>query len=214
MPIPYAERRRRRQVLLDALPPNLQGRIALRNVEAVSKLNSQAQIVLGEALDAGIKISAALSSLQAHPNAHLAELLQINDKITSKSHDKPSLTIAPRDEDLEDLTHLIQFCYPDMPNVTSEAMAGSQLMLGVLRIIQAQRECFSSQFGKTDFVIVVLCGLVQKNIEHLNQVVTSKRIYQEALAQSGVNWPKVHHYSGNFNLSKPLSKENNAQTPH
>ncbi len=88
-----------------------------------------------------------------------------------------------------ELTDLLAYCYPDMPRITAEAMAGSELMTGVLEIIRAQQACFAAPQTESDFVLVVLCGLALKTMECLDQLVSQKPVYHQALQQSGLHWP-------------------------
>jgi len=80
-------------------------------------------------------------------------------------------------------------CFPDMPQATAEAMAGSELLSEVLGIVHAQQVCFRSRHAQSDFVIVVLCGLALRNIAQLKQIIPKRTIYHQALQQSGVAWP-------------------------
>ena len=54
MPVPYAQRRQRRQQLAEKLHPSLREQIALRHIEAVSKFSPEVQSRLAEAIDAGV----------------------------------------------------------------------------------------------------------------------------------------------------------------
>jgi hypothetical protein len=68
-------------------------------------------------------------------------------------------------------------------------MAGSELMSGVRKIIHAEEACLTSPQAETDFVLVVLCGLIEKTRERLDRTISQKLIYRQALRQSGVHWP-------------------------
>ena len=191
MPVPYAQRRERRQQLAEGLHPSLRGRIALRHVETVSKFSSETQCGLAEAIDAGVRIPAAIQFLKEKPDAIVDEILLKCQKATSKyrQNTKQENQPAPDASDLAVLTDLLQNCFPDMPQTTAEAMAGSELLSEVLGIIHAQRVCFRSRHAQSDFVIVVLCGLALRNIEQLKQIIPKRTIYHQALQQSDVEWP-------------------------
>ena len=75
MPVPYADRKKRRQQLAEELLPDLRGRIALRHVEAVSQFSSRTQRTLAEALEAGLRAPAAIAFLKEHPEALLTEVV-------------------------------------------------------------------------------------------------------------------------------------------
>jgi hypothetical protein len=68
-------------------------------------------------------------------------------------------------------------------------MAESELLSEVLVVVHAQEVCLRSHHAQSEFVIVVLCGLVLRTIEQLNQMISKRRIYHQALQQSGVEWP-------------------------
>jgi hypothetical protein len=187
MPITYEQRRRRRQRLVEGLPPGLRGRIALRNVEAVAKLPPEAQGRLAEAIDAGVRIPAAIGHLKENPGATVAEIEEAAGQRGRKAQRGKAPSPGPNDMSL--LADLLQTCFPDMPRTTAEAMAGSELLSGVLGIVCAQRACFEARHGESDFVIVVLCGLALKTIERLNQIIPQRPIYRQAVQQSGLEWP-------------------------
>jgi hypothetical protein len=191
MPIPYAERRRRRQQLSEQLPPALQGRIALRNLEAVTKLPPKAQQTLAGALDLGIGAPAAIRYLLENFDATLDEVIQKCRKTTYERDRKTKRRIETLTDthDVAELAEILQFCFPDMPRITAEAMAGTELLSGVLGILRAERECFGSRHIESEFVVVALCGLMLKTLERINQILLERPIYRQALQQSGVEWP-------------------------
>jgi len=98
---------------------------------------------------------------------------------------------SPKPENLTFLADLLQICFPDMPRTTADAMAGSELLSEVLGIVCAQQVCFVSNHAQSDFVVVVLCGLVLSTIERLNQIIATRAIYRQAIQQSGLQWPLV-----------------------
>lgn len=191
MPVPYAQRRERRQQLAEGLHPSLRGRIASRHVETVSKFSSETQCRLAEAIDAGAKIPAAIQFLKENPDIAVDDIISKCQKTTSKprQNEKQENQPAPDASDLAVLADLLQNCFPDMPQATAEAMAGSELLSEVLGIIHAQQVCFRSRHAQSDFVIVVLCGLALRNIELLKQIIPKRTIYHQAIQQSGVEWP-------------------------
>ena len=191
MPVPYAQRRERRQQLAEGLHPSLRGRIALRHVETVSKFSSETQCRLAEAIDAGVKIPAAIQFLKENPGAVVNVIISKCQKTTSKHRQNAKQENQPAldSSDLAVLADLLQNCFPDMPQTTAAAMAGSELLSEVLGIVHTQRVCFRSCHVQSDFVIVVLCGLALRNIEQLKQIISKRTIYQQALQQSGVAWP-------------------------
>lgn len=208
MPVPYAERKKRRKKLAAELPPDLQGQIALRHVEAVSAFSPQAQRTLAEALAAGASASAAVAFLKDHPEAGRAEVVascrarqrkkQMTDgklpRVEAPTESAPdgseSGTQQVSEQTLTELTDLLRYCYPDMPAITAEAMAAAELLAGVRAVIGAQQACLAAPEAESDFVLVALCGLAVQTLARLDQRVSARPAYRRALAQSGVDWPE------------------------
>ena len=195
MPISYAERRQRRRQLSAQLPPSLRAKIALRNVEAVARLSPEAQQVLSIALDGGVRVSAAIQFLKGNPQASLDEVLQacqrqgLGKRESAATASTPGGSAAlPDARDLAALASLLQACFPDMPQITAAAMARSALLSEVLELLRVQRECFESRHIESDFILVVLCGLVVTTVKRLNERLSKKPAYRQALLQSGVSW--------------------------
>jgi hypothetical protein len=191
MPVPYDQRRRRRQQLVEGLPPGLRGRIALRHVETVAKFSPLVQRRLVEAIAADVRVPAAIQFLKENPSATVDEIISRSQKTTNQCRQiaRPGNQEPSNRNDLILLADLLQTCFPDMPRATAEAMAGSALLSEVLGIVCAQRICFGSHHAQSDFVIVVLCGLALSTIEQLKQIIPKRTIYYQALQQSGVEWP-------------------------
>lgn len=87
----YPSKRARWLGQAELLPPELQQRIPLRNISAVTTMPYQAQMTLAKALDAGIKrIPPAIRLLKTNPAATVAEVLQTRRR--SKRVRQPDLT--------------------------------------------------------------------------------------------------------------------------
>jgi transcription-repair coupling factor (superfamily II helicase) len=183
--------------LADELPPDLRGRIALRHVEAVSQFSPQTQRTLAEVLATGIRAPAAIVFLKEHPEALLAEVVancrtrkRRGKRVKIMEDGRPqSGSESDCESAVTELTDLLTYCYPDMPQITAQAMATSELLAGVLAVIRAQQACLATPQAESDFVLVVLCGLACKNLARLDQLVSQKPAYMQALQQSGVPWP-------------------------
>jgi hypothetical protein len=194
MPISYAERKKRRQAILQGLAPELQERLALRHVEAVVKLPLEAQHTLALALSAGLPgIPAAIACLREHPQASLEEVLHAGMDGRGGEPDspppKPALlhaTANPDPDALSELAGLLQDCFPGMPEMTREALAADELLSGVLALVRARRACFRSTAIQSELVFVALCGLAVWFIDELNQLMASRPYYYGALLQSGL----------------------------
>jgi hypothetical protein len=199
MPISYAARKKRRQALLQQLPPVLRERLALRHVEAVVRLPLGAQDTLGMALSAGLgSIPVAIAYLQEQPDASLEEVLQAcrYGLRTSAARTKlphpasgvniPNSPANPDPEALADLAGLLQTCFPGMPELTAQALAADELLSGVLALARAGQACFRSTAIQSELVFVTLCGWALRFIGELNRLMDSRPHYQGALVQSGL----------------------------
>jgi hypothetical protein len=187
VPVPYEQRRQRRQQLAEKLPPGLRGRIALRNVEAVAQFSPETQQRLAESICRNVQIPAAIRFLKENPKATVAEIVEIAGKHrqAKKKDNQKSL----ERKNLTSFADLLQVCFPDMPRTTASAMAESEILSDVLDILCAQQVCFASKHVQSDLVVVVLCGLVRSTIERLNQIIAARTIYRQAIQQSGLTWP-------------------------
>ena len=189
MPVPYDQRRQRRQQLAEKLPVGLRGRIALRNVETVAKFSPETQQRLAKAIRKDVQIPAAVRFLKENPEAAVDEIVKAAGK--RRQTEKKEQPESPEPKNLIFLADLLQVCFPDMPRATANAMAESDLLSEVLGIVCAQQVCIASNHAQSDFVIVVLCGLALATIERLNQIISAKTIYRQALQQSGLVWPFI-----------------------
>lgn len=187
VPVPYDQRRQRRQQLAEELPSGLRGRIALRNVETVAKFPPETQQRLAEAIRNDVQIPAAIRYLKENPEATVDQIVKNAGK--RRQTVKKERQRSPETNHLTLLSDLLQTCFPDMPRPTADAMAGSELLSEVLGIVCAQQACFMSHHAQSDFVVVVLCGLVLSTIERLNQIIVTRTIYHQAIQQSGLPWP-------------------------
>jgi hypothetical protein len=187
VPVPYDQRRRRREQLTEELPLDLRKWIALRHVETVAKFSPETQQRLAKAIKDGAKVPAAVRFLKGNPNATVDEVVQATGK--RKRTEKKRVQRPSEPNHLILLADLLQTCFPDMPRATAEAMAGSDLLSEVLCVISAQQTCLASSHAQSDFFVVMLCGLALEMIKHLNQIISTKMIYRQALQQSGLDWP-------------------------
>jgi hypothetical protein len=194
MPISYAERKKRRQELLQELAPELRQRLALRHVEAVAKLPRAAQRTLAEALTAGLRnIPDAITTLNEHPQLSVEEVLRAckNGRLGEALTPAPrtDLSWSPADPDpdaLAELADLLQECFPGMPGMTARALAADELLSDVLLLARAWQTCFRSKSIQSELVFVALCGLALRFIDELNRLMDSRPHYRGALEQSGI----------------------------
>jgi hypothetical protein len=210
MPITYAERKKRRQALLQGLVPELRQRLALRHVEAVIKLPQEAQRTLAETLSAGLhNIPKAIATLQEHPRASVEEVLQAR----KDGHQKESpasevnsvgLPAKPDPDALVELSGLLQDCFPGMPRMTAEALAADDLFSEVLALVRARRNCLNSKSILSELVFVALCGLALGFTDELNHLMDSLPHYRGALQQSGLYPQLIAHSHDNSSRFWPF----------
>lgn len=197
MPISYAERKKRRQKLLQGLPLELRQRLALRHVEAVAKLPPGAQRTLAKALLAGMRrLPDAIAYLQSQPQASVEEVLRACEDgrdgksvLPTSEASQPWSLADPDPGALAELSDLLQSCFPRMPGMTARALAADDLLSEVLALVLARQACFRSISIQSELVFVVLCGLALRFIDELNRLMASRPHYRGALVQSGLVWP-------------------------
>jgi hypothetical protein len=213
MPIAYAERKKRRQALLQGLVPELRQRLALRHVEAVIKLPQEAQRTLAEALVAGLhNIPVAISILQKYPRASAEEVLRARKdgrQKESPASEVSAVELLAKDDPaaLAELSGLLQDCFPGMPRMTAEALAADELFSEVLALVRMRRKCLNSRLTLSELVLVALCGLALSFIDELNQLMDSRKYYLGALQQSGLYPHWAAHSHNNSSKFWPLKTQ-------
>ncbi len=179
----YQSKRERWQRLLETLPVGLHEHVSLRNVEAVAALPPEAQARLMEAIEAGLKrLPTAIEQLKINPNASVSELLE------PTSHQFVSQNPQPSQQIYSDLADLFQLCFPDMPRISAEALANSDVMEIARRTAQAHSHLLASPYLKTDFVVMVLYGLMRQTLERLEEVIEQTPTLRQAFEQSSLPW--------------------------
>jgi len=179
----YQSKRERWQRLLEALPPGLREHVSLRNVEAVVALAPQAQERLIKAIEAGLKrLPRALEQLKLDANTSIADLL---NPPASTSPEQPSE--SPQQIQNE-LTDIVQLCFPDMPRISAEALASAEVMDVARQIIQAHHNLFEANHLRTDFVMVVVYALIRQALERLEEIIADTPASQQAIRQSALPW--------------------------
>ncbi len=188
----YESKRLRMQKALESLPADLRNRISLRNAEAAAALSSEAHSTLTKALDNGlIKVARAIELLRQNPHACLDELLpRSTSRGVSAGSDAPVVSdISVSDTDnIPALTALIRSCYPDMPQVAAEALAGAPAMQGLRAVLAAHEDLTLSPQFRTDFVIVTFSGFLRQAQESLEAIIAQTPAIQPALRQSSAGW--------------------------
>lgn len=179
----YRSKRERWQRLLDTLPAGLREHISLRNVEAVAALPAQAQQRLSEAIAAGLKrLPQAVEQLKLNPDIPVAELLHPTVHPVAEQSPQSSQQIY------EELANLFQLCFPDMPRISAEALAKSDVMEIARTTAQVHNQLLQSNYLKTDFVVMVLYGLMRQTLEGLEEVIGQTPTLRQAFEQSSLPW--------------------------
>jgi hypothetical protein len=177
----YQSKRDRRQRMLEALPAGLREHVSLRNVESVAALSPQAQTRLLEAVQAGLKrLPRAIEQLRADADTSLADLL--NPPTLPAPAPLPQTTFHLVVADL------IQECFPDMPRVSAEALAESEVMQMVRSVAETHQQIFKSNHIKTDFVMLTVYGLMRQTLEELENTIDDTPALRQAFEQGQTPW--------------------------
>jgi len=179
----YQSKRERWQRLLETLPAGLREQVSLRNVEAVAALTPQAQQRLAEAIGAGLKrLPHAVEQLEINPNTPVSELLSPPAHPIVEQSSQPSRQIH------RELANLFQLCFPDMPRISAEALANSDVMDIARTAAQAHSQVLASNYLKTDFVVMILYGLMRQTLERLEEIIEQTPTLRQAFEKSSLPW--------------------------
>lgn len=182
----YQSKRERWQRMLEALPVGLRECVSLRNVEAVAALTPKAQQRLVEAIQAGLKrLPRAVEQLRVNPDTLVADLLDF----PVQPDTKPMLPSPDFPQHIEkELANLIQSCFPDMPLISAKALANADVMDVARSVADVHSQIFKSHHLRTDFVMMVLYGLIRQTLEHLEEVIVDTPALRQAFDQSSLPW--------------------------
>lgn len=179
----YQAKRERWGRMLESLPVGLREHVTLRNVEAVVALTPQAQERLVEAFQAGLRrLPHAVEQLRLNPDTSVADLLHPPAVSETKKNVQTSQEIQ------KELADLIQLCFPDMPRISAEALSAAEVMDVARQIAQVHQSLFRSTHLRTDFVVMVLYGLVRQTLEHLEEKIEDTPALRQAFSQSNLPW--------------------------
>ncbi len=179
----YQAKRERWQRLLASLPAGLREHVSLRNVESVAALTPPAQQRLLEAIQAGLKrLPRAVDQLRVNPDTPVDDLL--HPTITAIAEAQPEISQEVKDE----LAALVQLCFPDMPRVSAEALVEADVMEVARRTAQAHHALLHSDHLRTDFVMLVVYGLMRQSLEQLEEIIKQAPAIQQAFLQSDLPW--------------------------
>jgi len=179
----YRSKRERWSRLLESLPAGLRDHVSIRNVEAVASLTPQAQGRLLEAIQAGLKrLPRAVEQLRSDPDTSVADLLKPPAHSVSET---PSEFPGQGQKELADL---IQLCFPDMPRLSAESLAGADVMEIARQTAQVHHALLQSHHLRTDFVMIVLYALLHQTLERLEEVIAETPALQQTIHQSALPW--------------------------
>ena len=179
----YQAKRERWQRLLESLPAGLREHVSLRNVESVAALTPLGQQRLLDAIQAGLKrLPRAVEQLRVNPDTPVSELL--NPSAVTAAEAQPQISQPVKDE----LAGLVQLCFPDMPRISAEALVEAEVMDIALQTAHVHQLLFQSDHLRTDFVLLVVYGLMRQSLEHLEEMIQQAPAIQQALLQSDLPW--------------------------
>lgn len=87
-----------------------------------------------------------------------------------------------------ELAGLIQLCFPDMPHMSAEALEDAEVMEVARQTLQTHHQLFQSIHLKTDFVMVILYGLMRQSLEQLEKIIQETPALKQAITQSPLPW--------------------------
>ena len=179
----YQAKRERWQRLLESLPAGLREHVSLRNVESVAALTPNAQQRLLEAIQAGLKrLPRAVEQLRNNPDTPVSELL--NPAAVTVAEVQPQISQHIKDE----LAGLVQLCFPDMPRVSAEALVEAEVMDVALQPAQVHHLLFQSDHLRTDFVMLVVYGLIHQSLERLEEMIKDTPALMQMFNQCDLPW--------------------------
>ena len=179
----YRSKRERWQRLLESLPASLREHVSLRNVEAVAALPPQAQQRLVEAIAAGLKrLPQAVEQLKLNSATSVSELLNPSAHLVVEQPPQSSTQTH------KELADMFQLCFPDMPRISAEALSNSDVMDVARTTAQAHNQLLASNYMTTDFVVMVLYGLMRQTLERLEEVIEQTPTLRQAFEQSSLPW--------------------------
>lgn len=182
----YQSKRERWERLLETLPGNLREHVSLRNVEAVASLATPAQERLAEAIRAGLKrLPRAVEQLKLDPETSIPDLLMPPSPSVTRTLPTSAEFPAFLKKDLADL---IQLCFPEMNRLSAEALTEAEVLEVARQTLQTHHQLFRSRHLKTDFVMVILYGLMRQGLERLEEIIQETPGLKQAITQSPLPW--------------------------
>lgn len=186
----YESRRARWLKLAEHLPPELKGRIALRNIRTAAGLAPQAQNTLAIALDAELRQAGVIRLLQNNPELTLDEIIrQLQGKRKTGNNGQHPSQGFEDEISTHELCVLIQTCFPGWNALASESLAADPLTAELRALLHAWQVCRESDRARSETFTVLLCGFIVQAAEHLKHILDTNPNHRTALQASDVHWP-------------------------
>lgn len=183
-------KRRRRIRESFATPLN---QIPLRHVDSVQALSQNQREILAKALqNKGLRYLvdylAALKNQGANIQDEVALIgwLELPEKSQSDSHGSLNEIHGSISEDADYLARLLIKCYPDMPQLSAQALVASDVMSASLHVVFATRRALED--AKSDFVITALYALFEERLNAIKQVINRNPAFVKAIQRSRPDW--------------------------
>ena len=187
---------RRRRRLRQTFPAPLD-QVAIRHVDAIQSLDGNQRAILAKAI-AQTSIANIPKCLAAIKNSGgsiqseigLIALFHVTETLTAKAAGASSSSEAPGQEiqgiDVDYLASLLLKCYPDMPQVTADALAGSDVLALSRQVVEAIR--LALRDAKSDFVITTLYTLFEQKLNEIEQIIAINPTFIKAMQLSRSDW--------------------------
>jgi hypothetical protein len=184
---------RRRRMLREAFPAPL-NQVALRHVDAVQALEGSQKTILARVLgQVGVsRIASCLAAIKRSRDAIRSEtdLMGLLDPSGIPQHAEDSRISgeapAVEEMDMAHLANLLIRCYPDMPEVSAEALAASEVMAQTLRVVTAARLALEN--ARSDFVVIVLYTLFEERLHEMEEAIAGSPAFIKAMQLSRPHW--------------------------
>ncbi len=187
---------RRRRRLRQTFPAPLD-QVAIRHVDAIQSLNGNQKAILATvvAQTSIANISRYLAAIKSSGASIQSEidLIAVLDLIETLSADAVEDTSTGKalgqeieSVDLDYLASLLLKCYPDMPQTTADALAGSDVLAPSLQVVVATRLALMD--AKSDFVITALYTLFERKLDELRQVIARNPAFIKAMQLMRPDW--------------------------
>ena len=187
---------RRRRRLRQTFPAPLD-QVAIRHVDSIQSLDGNQRTFLAGAIarTSMVNISKCLTAIKNSGGSIQSEndlitMLGLTEILEEETNEAPLRGEAPCQKmegvDLEHLTSLLLKCYPDMPQATADALAGSDVLAPSLQVVAAAR--IALREAKSDFIITALYTLFEQKLDEIEHVIVRNPAFIKAMQLSRPDW--------------------------